>query len=82
MVPLPAAGGHQRHNAESLARAGAAIVIDQADLTADRLSRTLVALLESPQKRSEMASKARALAKPDAARTIVDKLLELAAGGH
>ncbi len=78
MVPLPAAGGHQRHNARALERAGAAIVIDQADLSPERLARTLLALLESPQRREEMARKARALAMPHATGTIADRLLELA----
>jgi len=78
MVPLPAAGGHQRHNAKALERAGAAIVIDQEELSPERLARTLLALLESPQQREEMANKARALARPDAAGTIVDRLLDLA----
>lgn len=77
MVPLPAAGGHQRHNAKALERAGAAIVIDQEELSPERLTRTLLALLESPRQRTEMARCARALAKPGAAGTIVDKLLEL-----
>lgn len=78
MVPLPAAGGHQRYNAKALERAGAAIVIDQADLSPERLTRTLMALLESPQRREEMAGKARALARPDAAAAIADRILELA----
>jgi UDP-N-acetylglucosamine--N-acetylmuramyl-(pentapeptide) pyrophosphoryl-undecaprenol N-acetylglucosamine transferase len=81
MVPLPAAGGHQRHNAKALERAGAAIVIEQADLSPERLARTLLALLESPQQREEMARKARALAMPHAAGTIAARILELADRG-
>ena len=78
MVPLPAAGGHQRHNAKALERAGAAIVIDQEELSPERLARILLTLLESPRRRAEMARSARALAQPDAAGIIVDRLLELA----
>jgi len=81
MVPLPAAGGHQQHNADALARAGSALVIEQVDLTPEHLTRTLLDLLDSPQQRADMARKARSLARPDAARTIVDKLLELAGPG-
>jgi UDP-N-acetylglucosamine--N-acetylmuramyl-(pentapeptide) pyrophosphoryl-undecaprenol N-acetylglucosamine transferase len=81
MVPLPAAGGHQRHNAEALMRAGAALMIEQVNLTPEYLTRTLLDLLESPQQRADMAREARALARPDAARTIVDKLLELSGHG-
>jgi UDP-N-acetylglucosamine--N-acetylmuramyl-(pentapeptide) pyrophosphoryl-undecaprenol N-acetylglucosamine transferase len=78
MVPLPAAGGHQRHNAEALERARAALMIEQADLTPEHLTRTLLDLLDSPRRRAEMARQARSLARPDAARVIVDRLLELA----
>ena len=81
MVPLPAAGGHQHHNAKALERAGAAIVIDQEELSPERLARTVLALMESPRQRAEMGHSARALARPDAARVIVDKLLELADAG-
>lgn len=78
MVPLPAAGGHQRYNAAALERAGAAIVMDQDELSPERLTRTLLALLESPRQRAEMARKARALALPGAAGAIVDRLMALA----
>jgi UDP-N-acetylglucosamine--N-acetylmuramyl-(pentapeptide) pyrophosphoryl-undecaprenol N-acetylglucosamine transferase len=79
LVPLPtAADDHQRRNAEVLARAGAAEVIDQRTLTGVGLAERIIALVADVPRRTAMARAARALAKPDAARAIADKVLELA----
>jgi len=80
LVPLPtAADDHQKKNAEVFARAGAAELIEQKDLTGERLAERLLALTTDAHRRRSMADAAHALAKPDAARTIVDRVLELAA---
>ena len=85
LVPLPTAtDDHQRKNAEVLAAAAAAEVIDQKDLTGDRLASAVLALAGDPARRRAMAAAARRLAHPDAARVIVDRALALAgraAGG-
>jgi UDP-N-acetylglucosamine--N-acetylmuramyl-(pentapeptide) pyrophosphoryl-undecaprenol N-acetylglucosamine transferase len=79
LVPLPtAADDHQRHNAKVLADAGAAEVIDQRDLTGGVLADRLLALAADPARRSAIAAEARTFARPDAARVIVDRVLELA----
>jgi UDP-N-acetylglucosamine--N-acetylmuramyl-(pentapeptide) pyrophosphoryl-undecaprenol N-acetylglucosamine transferase len=78
LVPLPTAtDDHQRKNAEVLAGAGAAEVIEQNDLTGDRLAERIVALLADRARLSAMAAAARGLARPNAAAEIVDKALEL-----
>jgi len=77
LVPLPLAGGHQRQNAEATARAGAAWMIPQQELSGEHLAQTLIDLLEDPERRKEMAEAARTLARPQAARAIVDRLLQL-----
>lgn len=79
LVPLPLAGGHQEENARAMERAGAARLIRQSELTGERLARTLVDLLEQPSLRRQMADEARKLSRPDAAETIVDRLLSLVA---
>jgi UDP-N-acetylglucosamine--N-acetylmuramyl-(pentapeptide) pyrophosphoryl-undecaprenol N-acetylglucosamine transferase len=80
LVPLPtAADDHQRRNAEAMARHGAAHVLDQRDLTGDRLATELLALAGDADRRRAMGEAARRLARPDAARVIVDRVLELAA---
>jgi UDP-N-acetylglucosamine--N-acetylmuramyl-(pentapeptide) pyrophosphoryl-undecaprenol N-acetylglucosamine transferase len=79
LIPLPtAADDHQRKNAEVLQRAGAAEVIDQKDLSGALLAESIAALIDDPERRERMARAARALARPDAARVIVDRALELA----
>jgi UDP-N-acetylglucosamine--N-acetylmuramyl-(pentapeptide) pyrophosphoryl-undecaprenol N-acetylglucosamine transferase len=79
LVPLPTAtDDHQRKNADVLARAGAAEVIDQRELTGARLAAAVVALAHDADRRARMGAAARALARPHAAREIVDRVLALA----
>ena len=81
LIPLPtAADDHQRKNAEALASAGAADVMAQAGLTGDSLAARIAGLLEAPDRLERMSAAARTLARPDAARRIVDRVLEIAEG--
>ncbi|MCG8459940.1 MAG: UDP-N-acetylglucosamine--N-acetylmuramyl-(pentapeptide) pyrophosphoryl-undecaprenol N-acetylglucosamine transferase [Holophagales bacterium] len=73
LVPLAIAGGHQRSNAESLARAGAAAVLPTA-AEADELGRMLAALLGDRQELAAMAARARSLGRADAAGAIADRV--------
>src|SRR5581483_540821 len=79
LVPYPhATADHQRRNAEYFADAGGALVVDDRD--AARLVPGLVAeLLADPERRARMGDAMRAAAKPDAADTIADELVALAA---
>ena len=80
-VPLPtAADDHQRRNAEVLVAAGAAEVIEQKDLTGERLAERILGLAGDDSRRAAMSEAARRMARPDAARVIADKVFELAAG--
>ncbi len=79
LVPYPhAADDHQRHNARSLERDGAAICVVQADASPERLEAELERLLGDPEARRAMAARAAARGRPDAARVIAQDLLELA----
>jgi UDP-N-acetylglucosamine--N-acetylmuramyl-(pentapeptide) pyrophosphoryl-undecaprenol N-acetylglucosamine transferase len=79
LIPLPTAtDDHQKKNAEILARANAAEVIEEKDLTGVLLADRLLSLARDVDQRLAMARAARAFAKPDAAKTIVDRALELA----
>lgn len=72
-IPFPhAADDHQRKNAEAFARAGAAEVLLQAELTGAKLARKILALLDEPERLARMEAAARALAVPDAAERAVD----------
>lgn len=84
LVPYPhAADDHQRHNADTVARAGGAVVVQDRELDGDRLAALLAVLIADPERRRAMAASQRRLARPEAARRIVDVALELlpAAGG-
>ncbi|HEU5335934.1 MAG TPA: undecaprenyldiphospho-muramoylpentapeptide beta-N-acetylglucosaminyltransferase [Terriglobales bacterium] len=70
-VPFPkAADDHQLRNAEALAHAGAAELIVEAELSSERLVRTLRSLLSDRTRLRHMAQTARGLAHPRAAQEI------------
>ena len=78
LIPLPSAtDDHQRKNADALAATGAAEVLLQADATGPVLARRILLLAADADARARLGRAARALAKPDAARVIVDRALEL-----
>lgn len=80
LVPFPVAtDNHQLENARALERAGAARVIEQAELRPGRVLEEVHALLAAPRRLTEMERSARALARPDAAKRIADLVEELAA---
>ena len=73
LVPLPGApGDHQSANAQQLAEAGGAVVLEDENLSGDRLRVTIGALLSDGATLTEMASRARALGRPDAADRVAD----------
>jgi UDP-N-acetylglucosamine--N-acetylmuramyl-(pentapeptide) pyrophosphoryl-undecaprenol N-acetylglucosamine transferase len=82
LIPLPtAADDHQRKNAEVLVGAGAAEMIEQKELTGAAIAERIEALVADEERRRRMATAARSLARPEAARVIVDRALELAGRG-
>lgn len=76
IVPYPFAGGHQRANAEAAAAVGAATLINDEDLTPERLL-AAVATYATPAQRAVAARAATTLAHPDAAAVIARTLLQL-----
>lgn len=80
LVPLPSAtDDHQRKNAQVLADANAAVVLEQARLSATTLADGVSALLGDAPRREAMSRAMQTFARPDAAARIVDRLMELAA---
>ena len=70
-IPLPtAADDHQRHNAATLANDGAARLLLQSELSAERLVSEIMGLLRDSAKLNAMAEAARGFAHPDAAAKI------------
>lgn len=76
LVPFPfATADHQTANAEWMRRGGAATVIGDDELSAERLAQEVEAVLGDSARLEGMAAAARGLARPDAARRIADEIL-------
>lgn len=81
LVPLPGApGDHQTANARALVDAGAAVLVPDAELTADRLVREVDALLAEPGRLAAMGDAARGTANRRAGDAVAD-LVEAHARG-
>jgi UDP-N-acetylglucosamine--N-acetylmuramyl-(pentapeptide) pyrophosphoryl-undecaprenol N-acetylglucosamine transferase len=79
LVPYPfATADHQRANARWMEAAGAATIVEDDALEPVALLAEVRGILDDPARLEEMSSAARALAKPHAARTIADQVLEAA----
>jgi UDP-N-acetylglucosamine--N-acetylmuramyl-(pentapeptide) pyrophosphoryl-undecaprenol N-acetylglucosamine transferase len=73
LVPYPyAVDDHQTQNAGFLATPGAAVILQQRDITTQSLAELLQQLCADPQRLAEMANRAAALGQPEADRRIAD----------
>jgi UDP-N-acetylglucosamine--N-acetylmuramyl-(pentapeptide) pyrophosphoryl-undecaprenol N-acetylglucosamine transferase len=78
---IPFAGATDRHqlrNAQALERAGAARLVPETELTPERLAGEIFALLDHPGRLREIEQRARQLARPHAARDIVNLIEQVA----
>jgi UDP-N-acetylglucosamine--N-acetylmuramyl-(pentapeptide) pyrophosphoryl-undecaprenol N-acetylglucosamine transferase len=79
LVPYPyATADHQRANARWMAAAGAATIVEDDALDPEGLLAEVGGILGDDARLEKMAAAARGLAKPQAARTIADQVLEAA----
>ncbi len=79
LVPLPTAtDDHQRRNAEALSSTGAAELLEQRDLTGATLATRILALLDDEPRRAQLSAAVKRFARPDAAKVIVDRVLDIA----
>jgi UDP-N-acetylglucosamine--N-acetylmuramyl-(pentapeptide) pyrophosphoryl-undecaprenol N-acetylglucosamine transferase len=79
LVPFPhAVDDHQTANAKFLAERGAAILLPQSELSAARLAELIGSLDRA--RLLDMAAKARALGRPQAARLVAERCMALAEG--
>jgi UDP-N-acetylglucosamine--N-acetylmuramyl-(pentapeptide) pyrophosphoryl-undecaprenol N-acetylglucosamine transferase len=79
LIPYPyAAADHQSENARYMERAGAAVVIPDAELTAARLAQEVGRLLSDPGALAAMGRAAAGLARPDAAAQVAAQVLAAA----
>ena len=75
LVPYPyATADHQRKNAQEMVSGGAALLVDDAELSADVLARLVAELLGDRARLAGMASASAALGRPDAAQRVADEI--------
>ena len=78
LIPSPnVAENHQYYNAMELQKAGAAVVIEEKDLTGEKLVSTVSGLLAEPGKLAAMGRNARTLSVDDSLDRIADALMKL-----
>ena len=78
MVPYPyAAGNHQNINAQYLVSKGAAIALEESDLSANLLALTVKKFQDNRAELLSIAKKARALGCPDAIGRVTGQCLEV-----
>ena len=78
LIPSPnVAENHQYHNAMILANHQAAVVIEEKDLTGEKLVAVVKDMTADPQKLREIGLAAKTLGVPDACGHITDELLKL-----
>jgi UDP-N-acetylglucosamine--N-acetylmuramyl-(pentapeptide) pyrophosphoryl-undecaprenol N-acetylglucosamine transferase len=77
LVPYPYSGQHQGANADFMVAHGASVRVDNADLDT-QLKPTVLRLLGDEQAMKRMSDRARALARPGAARQLAAELRRLA----
>src|SRR5437016_4499686 len=78
LVPLPtAAADHQTFNARALANAGASVLLLEREFTPDAFAKTVVPLAADENRLDALARSARGRGHPNAARSIMEKVLAL-----
>ncbi len=80
LIPLPtAAHDHQRFNARKVADAGAAVLLEEKNLSGPRLAAAIEELMHTPERIASMERAAAGLAHPEAAGRIAAMVGEIAA---
>ncbi|HWC74737.1 MAG TPA: glycosyltransferase, partial [Gemmatimonadales bacterium] len=78
LVPLPtAAADHQTFNARAMAAAGASVMLVERELGPESFAKTVSILVGDRVRLDALGKSARGRGHPNAARTIVQKVLEL-----
>ncbi|MBI3305025.1 UDP-N-acetylglucosamine--N-acetylmuramyl-(pentapeptide) pyrophosphoryl-undecaprenol N-acetylglucosamine transferase [Candidatus Parcubacteria bacterium] len=81
LIPLPsAAQDHQRENAYAYAHTGAALILEQGNLTPHLFAERISSLLEHPETTAQMDERAKAFAKIDADEKVAEEVWRLAVG--
>lgn len=82
-IPFPhAVDDHQRKNAEALLKRDACVMLLEQELSGERLAGEILRLIADPARINAIADNARAMAKVDAARIIVDEMIKTKGAAH
>lgn len=77
-IPFPhAVDDHQRRNAEAMLKKDAGFMLLERELSGERLAGLVRELASDPERLAAVGSNARSLARPDAAKMIVDEMLKM-----
>lgn len=74
-VPYPVGNGEQRYNVEQLLAAGGGLLIDDSDLTAGYIQQTVIPILSSKSRLSDMSKAARSVAILDGTEQLQEMLM-------
>ena len=78
LVPYPyATADHQRKNAREMVAGGAALLVDDAELSGALLARLVAELISDRERLAAMAAASAALGRPDAARRVADQVEDI-----
>jgi UDP-N-acetylglucosamine--N-acetylmuramyl-(pentapeptide) pyrophosphoryl-undecaprenol N-acetylglucosamine transferase len=81
LVPLPGSpSDHQARNAQTLERAGAALLVRDEECDPERLDRVVSELLLEPDRLERMGKAARSIGRPDATARVADLVEECGRG--
>lgn len=79
LIPLPsAASDHQRANARIFESKDATLVVEQTNLTASKLRKSISELLENEKRRKQLARNIQYFAAPEASSSIAEAVIEVA----
>lgn len=78
VVPIPKGVSRDQHrNAFNYARTGAAVLLEEGNLTPHLLLSEVDRIMSSPEIRQQLATHAKAFAKPDAAKKLAEAVLDI-----
>ena len=78
LIPFAAAAGnHQQKNAKTLFDAGAAILLEERDLTTKKLLIVINQLISNKKQLNKMSAASKSLGKPNATKIIVDHIMKI-----
>jgi len=81
-VPLPLRGGEQRLNAEPIAAAGGAVIVENEQFTSEWVEANLIPIVTDPQRVARMAAAAAQAGARDADAVLARRVLEIVAAAR